>query len=193
MNFIELILIAIGLSMDAFAVSVCQGLSMPKINYQKTLWIAIYFGGFQAIMPLIGWLLGSRFEQYIVNVDHWIAFGLLSIIGIQMVIEALKKDEDNLKKVYSNRINHKELFLLSIATSIDALTVGITFACLQVDIVSSIVTIGICTFLLSIIGVIIGYKFGNKYKSKAEFLGGVILILIGLKVLLEHLGILKLD
>ncbi|MGN1410973.1 MAG: manganese efflux pump MntP family protein [Oscillospiraceae bacterium] len=192
MNFVELILIAIGLSMDAFAVSVCQGLAMPKINYKKTFWIALYFGGFQAIMPLIGWALGSQFERYITNIDHWIAFGLLSIIGIQMIIEALKKDDENLEKNSSDKVNHKELLLLAIATSIDALTVGITFACLKVNIVTSIVTIGICTFLLSIVGVVIGHKFGNRYKSKAEFLGGLILILIGLKVLLEHLGIINL-
>lgn len=192
MNFIELILIAIGLSMDAFAVSVCQGLSMSKIDHKKTFWIALYFGGFQALMPLIGWTLGSQFEKYITNVDHWIAFILLSIIGVQMIIEALKKNDDVLNKTVSESVNHKELFVLAIATSIDALTIGITFACLQVSIVPSITIIGICTFLLSILGVVIGNKFGTRYKSKAEFLGGVILILIGLKVLLEHLGIINL-
>lgn len=191
MSFIELILIAIGLSMDAFAVSVCQGLAMPKVNYKKTFWIALYFGGFQAIMPLIGWILGSQFEKYITQIDHWIAFGLLSIIGIQMIVEALKKDDEKIEKSNIQKVNHKELFLLAVATSIDALTIGITFACLKVDIIPSIITIGVCTFGLSIVGVIIGNKFGTKYKSKAELLGGIILILIGLKVLLEHLGILK--
>lgn len=193
MGFIELLLIAIGLSMDAFAVSVCKGLNMKKVNYKHTFFISLYFGGFQALMPLIGWALGTQFEKYITNIDHWIAFALLSIIGIQMILESIKKDtEDNICCINADKINHKELFMLAIATSIDALTIGITFAFLNVSIITPITVIGICTFILSWVGVIIGNKFGAKYKSKAEFSGGAILILIGLKVLLEHLGILNL-
>lgn len=192
MGIIELLLLAVSLSMDAFAVSVCQGLSMKKINQRKVMVIGIYFGSFQALMPLIGWTLGTQFEKYITNIDHWIAFILLGIIGTNMIIEAFKKDDNNEVKTSEGEIiEHKELLLLAIATSIDALTVGIMFAFLKVSIIPSVITIGVCTLLLSMLGVCIGNKFGSKYKSKAEFVGGVILILIGLKVLLEHLKIIN--
>lgn len=191
MSFYELLLIGIGLSMDAFAVSVCKGLNMrDKINYKHAGLIALFFGGFQAIMPTIGYFLGKGFEQYITSIDHWIAFALLGFIGGKMVVDAIKEwnDEDTAEE---DKINIKELFMLAIATSIDALAVGITFAFLQVNIVSAASIIGITTFILSIIGVVIGNKFGSRYKTKAELAGGIILILIGVKILLEHLGIIN--
>ena len=189
MGIIELILIAIGLSMDAFAVAVCKGLCMRKINYKHTLIIALFFGGFQAIMPLIGWILGKQFEQYITSVDHWIAFGLLVLIGGKMIWEVFKGEEEEAACSYVEKLDLKELFILAIATSIDALAVGITFAFLKVNIWMPISLIGVTTFGLSMVGVIIGNKFGEKYKSKAELAGGIILILIGFRILLEHLGI----
>lgn len=192
MGFIELLLIGVGLSMDAFAVSVCKGLNMRKINYKHAFVIAAFFGGFQALMPFIGWALGSQFEQYIESVDHWIAFILLAFIGGKMVVEAIKGgDDDEEKEVCPDKLDIKELFMLAVATSIDALAVGVTFAFLKVNIVFSITTIGITTFVISIAGVVIGNLFGAKYKSKAEIAGGIILVLIGLKILLEGVGILK--
>lgn len=185
MSIWEVFLVAVGLSMDAFAVAVCKGLKMPKINPKQTAIIALFFGGFQALMPLIGYFLGKQFEEYIVSIDHWITFILLGIIGGKMIYESFKKDEED-----EGGFSIKELFVLAIATSIDALAVGITFAFLKVNIVISVSLIGVTTFILSAIGVFIGHKFGEKYKSKAEFAGGLILILIGLKILLEHLGIL---
>lgn len=189
MGIIELLLLAVSLSMDAFAVSICQGLSMDKINHKKTLAIGLYFGSFQALMPLLGWAVGTSFQRYITSIDHWIAFILLAIIGGNMVLES-RKDDSLEDTPHSDTIDHKELFLLAIATSIDALTVGIMFAFLKVSIMPSVGTIGVCTLLLSMVGVYIGHRFGSKYKSKAECLGGIVLILIGLKVLLEHLGVL---
>ena len=191
MGFAELLLIAISLSMDAFAVAVCKGLNMSKINYKHGVIIALFFGAFQALMPLLGWLLGTRFDHYIVGFDHWVAFFLLGFIGGKMVYEAIEgtaetKDKD------ADGLDIKELLILSIATSIDALAVGITFAILpNTNIWTSITTIGIATFVISFAGVIIGNRFGVKYKSRAELFGGVVLILIGLKILLEHLGILS--
>lgn len=189
MEWIQFFLIAVGLAMDAFAVSVCKGLKMQKVDYKYAVLIAGFFGVFQAVMPTIGWFLGKQFEQYITSIDHWIAFVLLALIGGNMVAEALKKDDD--EDVGDISYDLKEIFLLAIATSIDALAVGITFAFLQMSIVTPVITIGIVTFILSVIGVIIGNRFGLKYKSKAELAGGVILILIGLKILLEHLGFLN--
>ena len=189
MGILEVFLIGVGLSMDAFAVAVCRGLKMQKINYGQTALIALFFGGFQAIMPLAGWLLGTQFESYITAVDHWIAFVLLAIIGGKMIYDSLKKEEDDTHE--KSVLNIKELFLLAVATSIDALAVGITFAFLNVNIWSSITIIGLTTLVLSAIGVLIGHKFGAKYKSKAELAGGVILVLIGLKILLEHLGVIN--
>ena len=176
--------------MDAFSVAVCKGLNMKKLNYRNIYIIALFFGGFQALMPLIGWLAGRQFEKYIVSFDHWIVFLLLLFIGGKMIAESQKKDGDD-ENEEEQKLDIKELFLLSLATSIDALAVGITFAFLNVRIIPSISIIGIITFMLSLAGVFIGNKFGVKYKSKAEFAGGVILVLIGLKVLLEHQGIIS--
>lgn len=177
--------------MDAFAVAICKGLSMRKMNYRHAAVIALFFGGFQALMPLIGWVLGKQFERYITSVDHWIAFILLAIIGMNMIREALgKDDEEEEKGCQGDRLDLKELLMMAIATSIDALAVGVTFAFLQVSIVPAVSLIGITTFVLSLIGVSLGRVFGAKFKSKAEFLGGAILILIGVKILLEHLGVL---
>ena len=189
MGLLELFLIAVGLSMDAFAVAVCKGLSMRKMCYGQAAVIALFFGGFQALMPLIGWILGRQFEKYITSVDHWIAFVLLGLIGGNMIREALGKDEEETVEA-TDHLNVKELLMMAIATSIDALAVGITFAFLQVSIVPAVSFIGCTTFVLAFAGVCIGKIFGAKYKSRAELLGGIILILIGLKILLEHLGIL---
>lgn len=189
--FIELFLLGVGLSMDAFAVSVCKGLGMRKLNKKQALIIGLYFGGFQALMPLIGWLLGSQFQQYITSIDHWIAFILLGFIGGKMMVEAVREwNEEETVEVMDAPIDHKNMFVLAVATSIDALAVGITFAFLNTPIIEAITIIGITTMVLSIIGVIVGNFFGSRYKSKAEFIGGLILVLLGLKILLEHLGIL---
>lgn len=191
MSLTELFVLAIGLSMDAFAVSVCKGLSMKKVTLKNAGIVGIYFGGFQAGMPLIGYFLGLQFKDYIMSVDHWIAFILLGYLGIKMIQEALSKDDDE----YENQdekdmLSFKNMSVLAIATSIDALAVGITLAFLQVDIVPAVSFIGIITFVLSMIGVKIGNLFGIKYKSKAELAGGIILICMGIKILLEHLGII---
>lgn len=189
MGTIELILLSVGLAMDAFAVAICKGLNMRKMNYKNALILALFFGGFQALMPAIGYLLGKQFEKYITSIDHWIAFILLSIIGIQMIAESFKKDED--KEEDADKLNLKEYFMLAIATSIDALAVGISLAFLSVSLVKSVSFIGIITFVISFFGVFIGNKFGARFKSKAEFAGGAILILIALKILLGHLGVIN--
>jgi putative Mn2+ efflux pump MntP len=189
-EFITLFLIGVGLSMDAFAVSICKGLGMEKVNKKQAVIIGLYFGGFQALMPLIGWLLGIRFQKYITSVDHWIAFILLALIGGKMVFEALYEKEEVSVDQKDLPLNHKEMLLLAIATSIDALAVGITFAFLDTPIVEAIIIIGCTTFVLSIVGVVVGNFFGTRYQKKAEIAGGIILILIGLKILLEHLNIL---
>ena len=184
-------MIGVGLSMDAFAVAICKGLAMPKLDKVQTLVIALFFGGFQALMPFIGWLLGKQFESYITSFDHWIAFILLAIIGGKMILDVIKgRDDEEETAVTESKLDIKELFMLAVATSIDALAVGISFAFLQVKIVSAITVIGCTTFCISAIGVFVGHKFGAKYEDKASLVGGVILILIGLKILLEHLGIL---
>lgn len=189
--FVELFLLGVGLSMDAFAVSVCKGLGMRKLDKKQALIIGLYFGGFQALMPLIGWLLGSQFQQYITSIDHWIAFILLGFIGGKMMVEAVREwNEEETVEVMDAPIDHKNMFVMAVATSIDALAVGITFAFLNTPIIEAITIIGITTMVLSIIGVIVGNFFGSRYKSKAEFIGGLILVLLGLKILLEHLGIL---
>lgn len=189
--FVELFLLGVGLSMDAFAVSVCKGLGMRKLDKKQALIIGLYFGGFQALIPLIGWLLGSQFQQYITSIDHWIAFILLGFIGGKMMVEAVREwNEEETVEVMDAPIDHKNMFVLAVATSIDALAVGITFAFLNTPIIEAITIIGITTMVLSIIGVIVGNFFGSRYKSKAEFIGGLILVLLGLKILLEHLGIL---
>lgn len=188
MSVFSIILVAIGLSMDAFAVSVCKGLKMKTIDYGKTLLIGLFFGGFQAIMPIIGWLIGYKFQQHIERIDHWIAFLLLAFIGAKMIYESFKPDEDN----SPDTLRLSELFILAIATSIDALAVGITFAILNdINIFFSAAVIGLITFILSVIGVGVGNKFGAFYKNKAELTGGIILMILGLKILLEHLGIVR--
>jgi putative Mn2+ efflux pump MntP len=183
MSLPELFLIALGLSMDAFAVSICKGLSMSKINPRHALIIGLYFGGFQAFMPLIGYTLGVRFQNAITAYDHWLAFILLAVIGGNMIKEALNPEEDTCDA----SVAFRDMTVLAVATSIDALAVGVTFAFLRVKIVPAVSFIGIITFLLSVIGVKAGNVFGSKYKSKAEFAGGLILILLGAKILLEHL------
>lgn len=191
MGLLELILIAIGLAMDAFAVSICKGLNMRKMNYKQAGIIALFFGSFQAIMPLIGWFLGKQFESYITSIDHWIAFLLLAFIGVNMIREALgDEEEDDETDGDKDRLDIRELFMLAVATSIDALAVGITFAFLKVNILPAVTIIGIITFVISFAGVGIGHQFGRKYEKRAELAGGIILICIGLKILLEHLGIL---
>ena len=189
MGFFELFRIGIGLSADAFSVSVCKGLNMRKLNIGHAYVIALFFGGFQALMPLIGYFLGSGFSKYIESFDHWIAFVLLLFIGGKMIFDALHEKEGDAENEYSLKIG--ELFMLAIATSIDALAVWITFAFLEVSIFFAILIIGVTTFALSLGGVILGNRFGAKYKNKAEIAGGVILILIGTKILLEHLGIIS--
>lgn len=165
MGLFELILIAVGLSMDAFAVSICKGLNMRRMNYRHAGIIALFFGVFQALMPAIGWFLGKQFESYITSVDHWIAFILLGFIGVNMVHEALGEDED-LEEIPQEHLDLKELFMLAIATSIDALAVGITFAFLQVKIIPAVCLIGSITFIISFAGVGIGHQFGRRYKKK---------------------------
>lgn len=187
MSLLSLFILAVGLSMDAFAVSVCKGLAMKKITLKKASLVGLWFGAFQALMPVLGYLLGRQFERYITSIDHWIAFALLSAIGISMIREALSKEE----KCANDSLDIKTMFLLAVATSIDALAVGVTFAFLQVDILPAVSFIGAATFVLSAVGVKIGNAFGVRYKSKAELAGGIILIFIGLKILLEHLGLLS--
>lgn len=192
MGLIEIFLIGIGLAMDAFAVSICKGLNMRKFNLKQAGIIALFFGGFQAFMPFLGWALGKQFEKYITSVDHWIAFFLLSIIGGKMIYESLKKDDgDEGEDEDLDRFSLKNILILSVATSIDALAVGITFAFLNVNIVEPIFIIGVVTLLISFIGVVIGNKFGSKIGGKSELLGGIILCLIGIKILFEHLGFIS--
>ena len=186
MGLIELFVLAVGLSMDAFAVSICKGLSLGKIRVKHMCIAGAWFGGFQALMPLIGYYLGSVFSHIITTYDHWIAFILLAIIGGNMIKESLDKDEEKADASMSV----KSMFLLAVATSIDALAVGVTFAFLDVNIIPAVSFIGIITFICSALGVKIGSIFGTKYKSKSEFFGGAVLIIIGLKILLEGLGIL---
>ena len=190
MGFVELFLLAVGLSMDAFSVAVCKGLGMRQVNWRVALALAVAFGGFQAGMPVIGWALGSQFLWLIEPVDHWIAFCLLAFIGGNMIREAFSDEEDDGGPV--DHIDLRELLMLAVATSIDALTVGIAFASLSVNIAMSVTLIGITTFAFSIAGVLIGNQFGMRYQRPAQVTGGVILIIIGTKVLLEHLGILAL-
>ncbi|BAK44395.1 manganese efflux pump MntP family protein [Eggerthella sp. YY7918] len=190
MGLLELFLIAVGLSMDAFAVSVCKGLCMKRLNVRQAFVIALFFGGFQGLMPLIGWALGTQFERFITPVDHWIAFGLLALIGGKMLWDALHEDDEALACPADGKLDMRELVMLAIATSIDALAVGITFAFLRVDIAVSVGLIGLTTFVLSLVGVAVGHRFGARYEKPATIVGGVVLILIGLKILLEHLGII---
>ncbi|MER2080924.1 MAG: manganese efflux pump MntP family protein [Ruminococcus sp.] len=183
MSYIELFILAVGLSMDAFAVSICKGLSVNRLRPRHALIAGAYFGGFQALMPLIGWLLGRQFESLIKSVDHWVAFALLALIGANMIREAVKNEEENLNDSFSPRT----MFPLAVATSIDALAVGVTFAFLDVAVVPAVSFIGVTTFLFSAAGLKIGRLFGAKYKSRAELAGGIVLICIGLKILIEHI------
>lgn len=187
MSLLELLIIAIGLSMDAFAVSIGKGLSVTKIKLSHALKVGLWFGGFQALMPLIGYLLGSTFADIVSSYDHWVAFVLLALIGGNMIKEAFEKDDEcGCNKKEKNCFGFVTMLTLAVATSIDALAIGVTFAFFKVAIIPAIITIGITTFLFSVAGLKIGHIFGCKYKSHAELFGGVILILIGLKILLEH-------
>ncbi len=190
MGFIETFLIGVGLSMDAFAVAVCKGLCMRKINWRHTFIIALFFGGFQALMPLIGWALGTQFASIITPIDHWIAFGLLAFIGGKMLWDAFHEEDEcdcgNACEL-EPKLDLKELTMMAVATSIDALAVGITFAFLGVNIWLAIAIIGVTTFVLSFAGVAIGNQFGSRFEKPATIVGGAVLVLIGLKILAEHL------
>ena len=186
MGIAELFILAVGLSMDAFAVSVCKGLSIRALMPRHAVAVGLWFGAFQALMPLIGWLLGAAFADMIAAVDHWIAFALLAFIGGNMIREALGHEEEDADP----SLAPIAMLLLAVATSIDALAVGITFAFLRVDILPAVALIGACTFAISAAGVKVGNLFGARYKSKAELFGGAVLVLIGLKILLDHLGFL---
>lgn len=183
MDLLSLFLIAVGLSMDAFAVSVCKGLATPNYKLKYSMICGAWFGGFQALMPAVGYLLGVNFKKYITAIDHWIAFVLLALIGFNMIREALKNDDEGADPSFTA----KSMSLLAVATSIDALAIGITFAFLDVNIVAAVLFIGVCTFVISAAGVKIGSAFGTRFKSKAEIAGGVILIILGLRILVEHL------
>ena len=187
MTFLELFLIAIGLSIDAFSVSICKGLTTKKFSWPMALICGLWFGGFQVLMPIIGYYLGAQFQEMIEAYDHWIAFGLLFLIGANMIREAVWGKEEK----QDGSLGFKTMFLLAIATSIDALAVGVSFACIRVKLWSSVIVIGLTTFAFSVLGVKIGNVFGSKYEKSAGIIGGIILILIGLKILLEHLGIIS--
>jgi putative Mn2+ efflux pump MntP len=187
MRLWELFVIAVGLSMDAFAVSICKGLSLDRLTPRHALTAGCYFGGFQALMPLLGYLLGTRFQHMITSVDHWIAFILLALIGANMIRESRGEGECT-----DGSLSFKAMLPLAVATSIDALAVGITFAFLQVNIVPAVLFIGSITFVLSAVGILVGNVFGARYRAKAEFFGGAVLVAMGLKILLEHLGLLAL-
>ena len=193
MGFVELFLIGVGLSMDAFAVSICKGLGMKRLNMKQALVIGLFFGGFQALMPLIGWALGTQLADFITPIDHWIAFILLVLIGGKMLFDAFREgDEEEAADPKDARLDLKELLILAIATSIDALAVGITFAFSGVNIVVAIAVIGVTTFVLSVVGVAVGHAFGARYEKGATIAGGIVLILIGCKILLEQLGFIAL-
>ena len=184
MSIIEIALIGVGLAMDAFAVSICKGLAMRRMNYKKAVIIAAFFGVFQALMPALGYVLGTTFANKIAAIDHWIAFILLALIGANMIKEALSSDDDECQ---DDSLRLGDLIMLSIATSVDALAVGITFAFFNVSLLLSVSMIGIITFIICVIGVKVGNVFGEKYKSKAELAGGLILIVMGAKILIDHL------
>ncbi len=188
MSFAELFLTAVALSMDAFAVSMCKGLGMRRLNWKNAVIIALFFGGFQALMPLLGWLLGTQFARLIDKLDHWVVFGLLAFIGGKMIFDALS-DRGGEADCSGERLDLRELLMLAFATSVDALAVGISFAFLDIRIGPSAGCIGITTFLLSLAAVAIGHRFGAKHRARATLFGGAVLVLIGLKVLLQHLGV----
>ena len=187
MDIITLLAISVALSMDAFSVSICKGLATKKFSFKTAALCGLWFGGFQALMPVIGYYLGAQFEHFITNIDHWIAFGLLLLIGVNMIREALSEDDDDDCDDTCGCTGFKTMLMLAIATSIDALAVGVTFAFLKVNIWFSVMIIGITTFLFSFAGVRIGNIFGSRYSKVAEITGGVILILLGCKILVEHL------
>lgn len=191
MLLIDLFLIGVGLSMDAFAVAICKGLGMHRVNWRHSFVIALFFGGFQALMPLIGYFLGSQFASSVEPVDHWIAFALLAFIGGKMLWDAFHEDDGEQVQQEADKLDLKELLMLAVATSIDALAVGISFAFLEVNIWEAIVVIGLTTFALSLVGVCVGNRFGVRYEKPSTVVGGVVLILIGLKILVEHLGLLS--
>lgn len=194
MRLWEVIIIAVGLAMDAFAVSVCKGLSVRKLKIKHILAVGLYFGGFQALMPALGYFIGVQFQKYIEAFDHWVAFALLLLIGANMIREALGKDDGDAENDKNSSFSVGTMLVMAIATSIDALAVGVSFACLEMksaEIFRAALIIGIITCGLSAVGIAVGNFFGAKYKNKAEFAGGVILILIGVKILLEHLGVIS--
>ena len=191
MSLGELLIIAVGVSMDAFAVAVCKGLSIQTLKLRHALIVGLWFGLFQALMPTLGWLLGSAFANLITAVDHWVVFALLAIIGGNMIRESLGKEEGCECEECTCSLAFGNMLMLALATSIDALAVGVSFALLNVNILAVVLSIGLCTFLISTVGVKIGNVFGARFKSKAEFLGGAVLVLMGLKILLEHLGIIN--
>lgn len=191
MGLIEIFIVACGLSMDAFAVSVCKGLCMKRLYWSRALLIALFFGVFQGVMPLIGWALGSAFASVIEPIDHWVAFILLALIGAKMLIDGIRDQDEVDCSTEPGRVDLKELFMLAIATSIDALAVGISLAFLGVNIILAACIIGVTTFVLSLIGVGIGRVFGSRFERGATIAGGIVLILIGLKILLEHLGVIS--
>lgn len=188
MSIAELLLLAVGLSMDAFAVSICKGLSMRSVTLGKMTVVGLYFGLFQAGMPLIGYFLGVRFSSYITDLDHWIAFALLAFLGVKMIKES-REDSCDSDKEKNASLKFRVMLVMALATSIDALAVGVTFAFLQVNIIPAVVMIGVVTFMISAAGVRIGHAFGARFKAKAELAGGLILLGIGAKILLEHLGV----
>lgn len=188
MGFFDVLLIAVGLSMDAFAAAVCKGLAMPRLRIGQAAVIALFFGGFQGLMPVIGYALGLQFESLITPIDHWIAFALLAFLGGKMLYDAFFGNEE--EDASDGKLDLREIALLAVATSIDALAVGITFAFLQVDIASAATQIGLTTFVLSLVGVAVGHVFGARFEKPATIVGGIVLILIGLKILLEHLGVI---
>ena len=190
LGIVELALIAVGLSMDAFAVSICKGLGMRRLNWRQALVIAAFFGGFQALMPVIGWALGSQFARYVEAVDHWIAFGLLALIGGKMIWDAFHDDGADQADAKDAPLNMRELLGLAVATSIDALAVGVSFAFLRVDIVPAVLFIGVVTFALSLVGVAVGHQFGGRWEKASTLAGGIVLIIIGVKILFEHLGLI---
>ena len=190
MGFVELLLIGVGLSMDAFAVAICKGLGMSRLNMKQAAVIALFFGAFQAIMPLIGWAAGSWLADLITPIDHWVAFALLAFVGGKMLWDAFHEEDDENPDQMDAKLDLRELLMLAIATSIDALAVGITFAFLQTDIVPSVAIIGCTMFVISFAGVAVGHFFGARFEKPATIVGGVVLILIGLKILLEHLGVI---
>ncbi len=186
MGVVTLLSLAVAVSMDAFAVSICKGLALQKIKLKQYALVGLWFGGFQALMPVIGYFLGGKFMDKISSFDHWVAAGLLAIIGINMIREALSEDEEKVDK----SLDIKTMFMLAVATSIDALAVGISLSVFDINIWLSVLCIGVTTFMFSAAGLKIGSLFGTRHKSKAEFVGGAILIILGIKTVLEHTGVL---